>query len=253
MFNTYTDIFNKRGAAYHEAMRRYPEARDEEFRALLRRIEPVDGNVIVDMPSGGGYLRHYLTDERNTQFIAIETTQAFYEQCVDDEHTSCLLRDLDETGLAAASADVVVSMAGFHHVDNRTGVLREMYRILRPGGCLCIADVEKGSVMDGFLNTFVDQHNSIGHEGQFVDTSFRDDLRNASFSIDQNERVDYAWTFEGTRQMVDYCTLMFGLDQASPEEVLEGIAAYQGYSEGATCAMNWGLRFIRCTKEPAAN
>jgi SAM-dependent methyltransferase len=253
MFDTYADIFNKRGVAYHQAMHRYPTARDDEFGALLQVIEPVDGHVIADMPSGGGYLRRYLSGDRDVRLIAIETTQAFYEQCVEDENTTCLLRDLDQTGLASESVDTVVSMAGLHHVDDRPTVLREMHRILRPGGCLCVADVESGSAIDGFLNTFVDQHNSMGHDGHFIDDTVRDDLRRAAFTIELDVRKEYGWAFEGVEQMVDCCTLMFGLDQASPEEVLEGIAAHQGYREGAGCVMNWGLRFIRCVKEGVAN
>ena len=220
MFNTYSDIFNKRGAAYHEAMRRYPTARDEEFGTLLRLIEPVDGHVIVDMPSGGGYLRRYVGDQ-DVRLIAVETTQAFYEQCTEDDRTTCLLRDLDRTGLAADSVDTVVSMAGLHHVDDRLSVFREMHRVLKPGGCLCVADVDKGSAIDGFLNTFVDEHNSMGHGGQFIDAAFREDLQRAGFTIERDELAEYGWTFGDVEKMVDYCTLMFGLDQATPDEVLE--------------------------------
>lgn len=251
MFDTYTDIFNKRGAAYHEAMRRYPTARDEEFGMMLRMVRPADGHVIVDMPSGGGYLRRYL-GEQTVRLIAIETTQAFYEQCAEDDQTTCLLRDLAQTGLASASVDTVVSMAGLHHVDDRPAVLKEMHRVLKPTGSLCVADVDEGSAIDGFLNTFVDQHSSMGHSGQFINMAFREDLRRAQFAITYDELVPYTWTFEDVDQMVDCCILMFGLDQASPDEVLDGIAAYQGYSENGTCAMNWSLRFIRCAKQPVS-
>jgi hypothetical protein len=48
--------------------------------------------------------------------------------------------------------------------------------VLRPGGRLSILEVPVGAATDGFLNDFVDRHNSMGHEGRFVDGSFRVDL-----------------------------------------------------------------------------
>ena len=248
MFNTYADIFNKRGVAYHEAMRRYPVARDEEFSAMIRLMEPQKGQIIVDMPSGGGYLRRYL-GANSVQLVAIETTEAFYSQCEEDEHTKSMLCNLNDTKLPSASVDTVVSMAGLHHVEDRSAVFQEVHRILKPGGTFCAADVESGSVIDGFLDTFVNQHNSMGHEGKFIDSHFREALRGASFNIELDELVEYPWKFTSVEQMVDYCILMFGLDAATPEEVRNGIAAYQGYkNDEQKCDMNWQLRFIRCRK-----
>ena len=247
MFDTYADIFEKRGQAYHEAMRRFPCARDREFNALVDRIKPSAGSLIVDMPSGGGYLRNYLPED-DIQLIAVETTKAFYEQCREDERTKRQLSPLSDTALPANSVDVVVSMAGMHHVENRSAVFAEVHRILKPGGRFCVADVEEDSVWDGFLNTFVHEHNSMGHEGEFINDIFRADLTASGFSVTSDQLVEYTWDFDSVDDMITYCTLMFGLDRATPEEVEQGIRRYQGYSARGTVQMNWGLRFICCAK-----
>jgi len=245
MFDTYADIFEKRGQAYHEAMRRYPHARDREFNALVDRINLSAGSLIVDMPSGGGYLRRYLPKE-DIQLIAVETTRAFYEQCREDARTERQLSPLNNTALSANSVDVVVSMAGMHHVENRPDVFAEVHRILKSGGQFCVADVEEASVKDGFLNTFVDEHSSMGHTGQFINDMFRADLVEGGFSISSDQLVEYTWDFDTFGDMITYCTLMFGLDRATPEEVEQGIRRYQGYTANGNCKMNWGLRFICC-------
>jgi SAM-dependent methyltransferase len=249
MFDTYADIFNKRGAAYHKAMQVYPEARDQEFEAMTALLSPQDGDVIADMPSGGGYLRRYF-GSNDVQLVAIETTQAFYEQCIEDESTQSKLCNLDSTGLATGSVDAVASMAGLHHVEDREAVFTEINRILKPDGEVCLADVEKGSEIDGFLNTFVDQHNSMGHKGRFIDKEFRHDLISANFNITFDAMLKYTWSFEGIEEMIDYCRLLFGLDQATSQQILDGISSYQGYFvNNGSCRMNWKLRFIKCTKK----
>jgi ubiquinone/menaquinone biosynthesis C-methylase UbiE len=140
-------------------------------------------------------------------------------------------------------------MAGMHHVDNRLAMFTEVHRILKNGGRFCIADVEEGSAWDGFLNTFVNDYNSMGHSGEFINESFRSDLRKSRFQIVSDARVQYNWDFETTEDMITYCTLMFGLDRATPEQVEDGIRSYHGYEVNGRCQMNWGLRFIRGEKQ----
>lgn len=249
MFNSYADIFNIRGAAYHQAMQQYPTARDEEFVTMIRLLQPAPGQTIVDMPSGGGYLRGYLTSD-DIELIAIETTQAFFDQCREDETTQARLCELSDTGLPDGSVDAVVSIAGLHHVEDRVAVFGEIYRILKDDGKFCIADVEKGSPTDGFLNTFVDKHNSMGHEGLFIDDTFRKNLQQTGFEINIDRSESYCWNFVDADEMIDYCILMFGLDEAEPDQVREGIKKYQGFNvRNGRCRMNWSLRFIRCGKK----
>src|SRR3954470_22553532 len=78
MFDTYKDIFNARGAAYHQGMLEQPRAREQEFASILRHAKPRDGQVLCDMPSGGGYLRHFV--DADVTFICVETSKAFADR-----------------------------------------------------------------------------------------------------------------------------------------------------------------------------
>jgi ubiquinone/menaquinone biosynthesis C-methylase UbiE len=43
--------------------------------------------------------------------------------------------------LSDSSVDVVLSSISFHHWSDQIAALREIIRVLRPGGCFCLADI----------------------------------------------------------------------------------------------------------------
>jgi hypothetical protein len=46
-----------------------------------------------------------------------------------------------------------------------------------------------------------------------------------------------------------FCHLLFGIDKANPDQVVEGIQKHLGYAvENNECRMNWELFFIHAKK-----
>lgn len=241
----YRTIFNERGEAYHRAMLAYPHARRAEFEAIVRLAAPCPGQVLCDAPSGGGYLRRYLPDTIG-ELISLETSEAFHRLGERSSGGRSLLTRLEAIDLPAASVDCVVSLAGLHHLPNRSAFFREAARILRPGGSFCVADVAAGTRVARFLNEFVDRCNSSGHTGVFLGDDAPLEVGAAGFRIDTHCCLDYAWSFDDARAMVRFVTMLFGLDRARPDEVRAGIGDYLGYDDTAQgCRMHWGLRFLR--------
>ena len=232
-------------------MEQEPDVRRSEFENVRELLDLHDGEVLCDMPSGGGYVHRYL-EGRRVDVISIETSRAFYDLCERTPSVERHLCSLDDTPLADDSVDAVMSLAGLHHLSDRPAVYREARRILRPGGRIVLADVAKGSAVDGFLNDFVHEHNSMGHEGDFLDDTTRLELEDAGFEVTVVETRQYTWHFSSARAMAEYCRMLFGVDKCSANAVRQGIDKHLGYRETSTaCELNWALAFFLARK-PAA-
>ena len=68
--NDYQVIFQKRAADYHYAMQQFPEARKHEFDNLFSGINFENEIHLLDVPSGGGYLRNYTPKNTKLLFIS---------------------------------------------------------------------------------------------------------------------------------------------------------------------------------------
>lgn len=245
---SYAEIFQRRGEAYHQAMRLFPEARREEFRALLTRARPACDEVMLDIPSGGGYMPYYI-EESMPRLIFMETAEAFYRHCPAGFRMERHLGDLEALPLEDGSVDVAVSLAGSHHLPDFEAVWREIHRVLRPGGRFILADVRSGNQIDEFLNGFVNQYNSDGHEGRFIDEERLAELTRAGFAIEKVEDVAYPWHFGNRDEMTHFVKLLFGLDKADSPTILGGVERILGIAEKADCVeMNWALCFVTAAR-----
>lgn len=248
MFPSYKDIFDIRGDSYHQAMMGYPQARQQEFQQIIELADVADGQLICDVPSGGCYLQRFI--RKAAKFISIETSTQFTQQILPSANNEILMcADLAAIPLADQQFDCAICLAGTHHLPDRSGFYREIYRILKPGSIFCVGDVREGSGVADFLNIFVDRHSSLGHQGIFLTPKNREDLTNIGFQVTQSTVKTFPWVFEDIRAMIRFCQLLFGIDRATEVEILESINQYLGYSTIRNrCYMNWELFFWKVLK-----
>jgi len=230
----YEDIFRERGAAYQAAMRAWPDARREEFARPLARAAIRPGDVVVDVPAGGGYLREYLPAGCSWQ--GHEPCASFFGQASADAP----LLPLPWSG---EFADLAFSIAGVHHLADKDPLLREFRRVLRPGGRLVLADAHADSEVARFLDDFVGAHNSTGHAGVYLDGGFTGEIEASGLRVLSAERVRYHWWFATREDMGDFCRLLFDMRGIEADEDAAGIERHLGTSAGADgqVGMNWEL------------
>lgn len=241
----YKEIFTKRGGDYHKAMLSCPLARNKEFEQIVKIAEISDGMKVIDCPSGGGYLRNYI--EHDIDLVPVEFTNAFNDRA---EKGEILLSPDGKIPLDDNIGDRVISLAGLHHKDNLQLFLHEIYRCLKPEGLFAVSDVLLGSDVDRFLNIFVHENSTMGHEGKFlIPDVFCEELSKVGFKVKSIDRVNYNWQFYSIAQMVEFCKLLFGIDKASDSQVEGGIREYLGVNEeNGTYNMPWELLFVSALK-----
>ncbi|MGN6694388.1 MAG: class I SAM-dependent methyltransferase [Aquihabitans sp.] len=238
----YREVFEARGGKYDDAMRRWPHVRDEEFGFVVDLAQPLAGEILVDIPSGGGYLGGHLPE--GVELIGVEVSDGFIERSGDDEEI-VVASGLEAAGLPSASADAIVSIAGMHHEDDHGALFAAWRRILKPGGRLVAADVVTGSAEAEFLDGFVGEWTSTGHAGHY----FGDDL--ARLGTDAGyaevEVVDrrYHWWAADEAALAAFCTSLFGLEDVTPDLVLEALESGPGLTrEDGRVGLRWGLRAL---------
>lgn len=258
MFDTpesYQAIFNQRADAYHQAMINWPKARDEEFKALLKNLPIKTATRILDIPAGGGYLASYLPHD--VQLHHLETSELFanlfQQHCHSGSQHPLSLCTLDQLPEKNNSIDIALSLAGLHHTQDKKPLFDELYRCLRPGGLLVLADAEEKSATACFLDGWVNDHNTIGHNGWYLNQHTLQQLLNSGFEYISKENRNYHWVFNSRLQAGEYCKLMFGIDRANEQEVSDVLAKELGFDvlSNGNVGLCWQLCFITVRKPPS--
>jgi SAM-dependent methyltransferase len=133
--------------------------------ALLRGIRPAlrDGGLVVDVGCSSGYL---LADLRAAQPGAVAVGVDLVPEGLRRAHAEVpdaplLLADCLALPLQDATVDAIASANVLEHVADDEGALREMCRVLRPGGLAAVVVPAGPGLYDAY-----DEH--LGHERRYA-------------------------------------------------------------------------------------
>src|SRR3954466_1293330 len=113
------------------------------------------GDVVVDLGSGAGndaFIARNETGETG-KVIGIDFTPAMIEKARKNaevrgfHNVEFRQGDIEKMPVSANTADVIVSNCVLNLVPNKDGVMKEIYRVLKPGGHFSISDI----VLEGEL------------------------------------------------------------------------------------------------------
>lgn len=236
----YAEIFNHSGAWYHLANQLFPHARDEEFKAALSLLSLEDHSRVLDVPAGGGYLYDYIGSL--VSYSAFDFSTEFAK--------SRRVKLCSETHIPVDDSyfDTAVSLASLHHVKDKAHFISELRRSLKTGGQLLIGDVVAGSKESIFLNGFVNDWNTLGHNGDFLCMERDVQLLNKIGFATQTVIKDYYWNFDSEPACHEYLRLLFALDKTPAETLLNEAISELGITKtNAGFHLHWSLGFILAT------
>jgi hypothetical protein len=230
----YGAIFDQRGHPYDAAMRAYPQARRREFALLFEREPLGPGEVVVDVPSLGGYLPWYFPQIGRVINLDFAAAPRPGVRCVSPTGNWDL----------PATVDRVVCLAALHHVADLGGFLTNLRNQIAPGVRVHLADVGRGSRIGLFLDTIVDAHTPTGHRGLYRDwprQRFPDGLAVAAV-----REEPCPWILPDAGAAARFCRLLFGLEglgDAALLQALEQGVGLEHHSDGMVTIL-WELTYV---------
>lgn len=245
--HTYTHIFDQRAKQYHEAMEKYPLAREKEFLNVLQYADVQDGHIVFDFPSAGGYLVPFLA--YNANVVALDPVEAFSDITTPVEGMKRVYCKNGIIPYRDCTADRVISISSAHLMPDLKEYFNEIKRVTKLAGIFSFADVHEDSNVARFLKEFVHPHSSLGYKGQFVNDKTQQLIESVGLVITFAQRISFPWKFPSIEAMVEFCTLLFGIDNASAKDVEEALQYYLGVQKvGKDYFLRWELMFYRATR-----
>ena len=242
----YSAIFGERAGSYIEACERWPDVRSEEISAFMQQLELKPGEDFLDAPCGNGLVAKHVPAD--CHYKGIDTATPFVDFC-RSRGLDCHQGSLRHSGLDSSSYDVIGSLAGIHHEENRFELYQEWWRVLRPGGRVVVMDVWENSLAGDFLNGFINAWNSHGHSGYFLNDTDLCFLHEAGFKQVDTQSLNYYWQSDSDAQMHSFMTALFGLDLRSCVQDMQDAWAHLGWQHAdQVCRIPWSLSCITAQK-----
>ena len=135
--------FNRWSHTYDESwIQRYAERVHTEMLNVVTSETAAPG-AVLDVGCGTGrLLRKVRAVYPSAQLFGIDPAEGMVEVARRQiESATIYLAAAESLPLADSSVDIVLSSISFHHWTDQLTGLREIRRVLRPGGTLCLADI----------------------------------------------------------------------------------------------------------------
>jgi len=169
-----------------------------EYRALAERVAGGlrPGDRVLEVAPGPGYLAIALAQLGSYRVAGLDVSRTFVRMARENAARSRVEVDFQEGDaaampFAAEAFDFIVCRAAFKNFSDPVGALREMHRVLRPGGRALIIDMRNDASGKAIVDEVAKMH--LGRIDAFLTRTTLSALRKRAYS-----RADFVRMVQAT-------------------------------------------------------
>lgn len=243
--------FDIRGDLYNTAMELAPEARNADIAAMQDWLRLQGDEHVMDLAAGSGFLTRHLREWTSGDVIAVDPSQVqldYLHRALHGRVRAINGSPDDPMRMACipdASMDVITSFGGLHHVVDQGMMMREVARMLKPGGRFVAADVGDGTALSRHFDQVTAAKSLTGHSATWLSEKPLDAfLKGLPLKLIRAESVPLRWVFRSEREMALFFKGVHAYDLPE-EEILADLKDVLGYEErGGKIHLSWGMFFF---------
>ena len=114
--------------------------------------------IVLEVGSGRGGGASYLSKTlKPSQYIGIDISGAAVDLCsafYDQENLSFMVGDSEKIPFENSSVDIIINVESSHCYGSFSGFLKELYRVLKPGGEFLFCDFRPSEEIESLLSKF---------------------------------------------------------------------------------------------------
>jgi ubiquinone/menaquinone biosynthesis C-methylase UbiE len=152
----------------------------QDFAAALLCLRPQPGDLVIDLAAGSGWVSAWL-QQFNLRTISVDIALDMLRLTRDrlGDATRLVAGDLEQLPIRGDLADFAVCFNAYHHLPDGRAALREIHRVLKPGGRVFFSEPGRDHAQAGTSQT-ASQHYGVLEQDVVVST-FLTDCRDAGF------------------------------------------------------------------------
>lgn len=161
-------------------------------RKILAKRFPQRGKLL-EVGSGFGYLLDYFRQD-GWQVTGVEPNEGLNRHARNRLKLNVLSEILPDAAFPDGSFDVVTMMHVIEHVPDPTDTLREIYRVLKPGGMLVMETPRYDTLMFKLLGRRERSLSCVGHIYFFTTKTLHAISRKVGFTVERSDKVGRSLT-----------------------------------------------------------